>query len=156
MTRALLNTQISGGPSQFVKTIFELGTGHDLFTDRSLKGSDTAKKLRDALFPLWDQTAARVDDTKTRNRQDLVKLLAGITYTQRNSDDAQFSLMYAYSRELGNTLARMKDQGIDVPTVQDIRDAGLLRAAPPGARKVSASPEAKKAAARAKLGYATK
>lgn len=148
----------AGAPAEALTTIAEVALGKDLRTDRELKETDTWKKLVSAVAPVWDQ-AQSVQGMATGDkplRTNLLRMLAGITAYNRDSDQAQYSLNYALLNELDETIKLLQAQGVEVPTLSDLQDAGLVPSASDlkGPRKVTLTPEMKKAEARRKLGLA--
>jgi hypothetical protein len=74
----------------------------------------------------------------------------------RRGSIVQYSLNYAMLNELDETIKLLQAQGVEVPTMSDLQDAGLVPTASElkGPRKVTLTPEMKKAEARRKLGLA--
>lgn len=146
----------AGAPAEAMTTIAEVALGRDLRTDRDLKESDTFRKLVSAVAPVWDQ-ATGVKGMATGDRPlrtNLLRMFAGITAYNREGEKAQNSLNYAMLNELDETIKLLQAQGVEVPTMSDLQDAGLIPTASDikKARTVPLTPAMKKEAARKKLG----
>lgn len=150
---AILNNNVSGGPAQLVATTFELAAGRDIFRDKDLDAEGTQRKLVDLIFPLYNQLEDRhTDITERRDRASVIKLITSIAYTERNNDKSTNALQWALVGELDETLARLEESGLEVPTITDLRDAGLFGKPEAQPRKIPTTAEEKRDAARLKLG----
>jgi hypothetical protein len=147
--------QTAGAPAEALTTMFEIGMERDFRTGRELEGNDAFLKLVNAVAPVWgqgDDIYGMIAGDKPI-RTNLLKMLAGISAYNREGDDAQYSLNYAMLAELDETLKLLEAEGVDVPTLTEMRDAGLIPGLSdlPKVRTVTPTREQKQEAARKKL-----
>lgn len=147
----------AGAPAEFLTTWAEVALQKDLRNDRELTESDTWYKLTSALLPVWQQ-GDQLKDMATGDRAlrtNLLRMLAGITAYRRDDDKSAISISYAMLNELDETIKLLQAEGVVVPTLSDLQDAGLVpTAAEVGAprTKLPLTPEERRAAAREKIG----
>lgn len=148
----------AGAPAEALTTIAEFALGKELRNNRELKESSTWSKLVSTVAPVWDQgeTVVGMATGDKPLRTNFLRMLAGITAYNREGDPAQYSLNYALLNELDETIKLLQARGVEVPTLSDLQDAGLVPSASDikKARTVPLTPEMKKAEARKKLGLA--
>ena len=153
VTRGYLGLTV-GAPAEFLTVLAEIATGTDLNTQHDIKEKDTISKLTKALLPLWGQgnTLIRMGTGDLPVRTNILRLLVGISAYNRDNDKSQTALNYALINELNYDLQYLTDRGVDLPTLGDLRDAGLLRSDYTGPRKVPLTQAMKNEEARKKLG----
>ena len=153
VTRGYLGLTV-GAPAELLTVLAEMATGTDLNTQHDIKEKDTISKLTKALLPLWGQvnTLYGMAEGDLPVRTNILRLLVGISAYNRDNDKSQTALNYALINELNYNLQYLTDRGVDLPTLGDLRDAGLLRSDYTGPRKVPLTQAMKNEEARKKLG----
>lgn len=131
VTRGVLNTT-SGGPVEIVKSAFEQTLGKDLFTGaRNKRGAKaTITRFADALLPLYSKgktTVRNVGDLDGRD-QARVRLMTTLLGLQVAVVDpqAQAGEQYRQAQLVDEAIQRLSDEGVDVPTSQQLQDAGIV------------------------------
>lgn len=164
LAASLATTFTSSGQAQLGATIIELGVGKDLFFQRDIKDEDTWDAVWDVVAPFYSQGRGlyrlaadqkTVSGARGADRAEFARLILGINYSARDSDRMQNALLRAQIELLDETITKMKASGDRVPTISEMRDAGILPAleTPKKGRTVEAamSPEQRQAVAREKI-----
>lgn len=140
----------SGGPVEGVKTLFEFGTGEDLFTGGSL--SDIDRNWMDSLFRFTDAVVPVLgkidreaeylggyealgilqDEDRPDRNQGLIRLMnffLGLTVLPNLSDQDQItrnlnSLSYELNQSLSDIEQDLEDSGIEPMQFEDLQKAG--------------------------------
>lgn len=135
-----------GGPNEVAKFAVESATGKSLFTGGDVKGgtSATAKRLSNAIAPLFVKTVNLEQDltgtgrASGRNllRARLLNALVGLNITVVDGK-AERGEQFRRMNELEAAIKALRDSGVSVPSISDLRDLGV---APGGSSKSGGVP----------------
>lgn len=148
-----------GAPIDALDTLYKYRTGVDPSFEggKKLSGTETLRgELMDFFLPVWDQGAQ--NSKGITEKTNIFRLLTGITYYDRSSDEERSTMLWLMNKELEEEIARLRAQGEEVPTIADLRNAGLLpseaelRGEGPGARTVPVPAEIRQEQGRAAIG----
>lgn len=148
-----------GAPIDALDTIYKYRTGVDPSYEggAKLSGKETLRgELVDFFLPVWDQGAR--NQKGITEKTNIFRLITGIAYADRSSEEERATTLWLLNKELEEEIARLRAQGEEVPTIGDLRDAGLiptegeLRGETPSARKVPLPAEMRQQAARDTIG----
>lgn len=133
LSRALAQVP-GGGPVELANIIMEESTGVDSFSGARLRDRDGNRKknawlrLSQALAPALDKAVrtynlddSATEDTGTR----LLEALSGVQVRQISEEDSEKSASFA-AEELRDALEQAKEEGLDVPSLADLRRAGII------------------------------
>jgi hypothetical protein len=134
LTSALLNSR-SGGPQEFVNFLFETATGKDTFSGKDISkesGKDTFNRLANAFLPLYGKAQRGLSGTVVGEsaqpgmdkRLSVMQALTGWNFLPL-TDKQRNQIAYVTAQELQNSLTKLKDQGVDVPSYTDLIRLGL-------------------------------
>lgn len=129
-----------GGPVELGKYIVEQGTGKNLFTGADIKkgGNSTVLRLAEALLPVATKALKTKKvvfdlDGKDQQRIRLLNTLMGLHVTPLDDTTASVEQSHRLA-EAQDAIARLEDEGVDVPTIADLRLAGIIPPAPKPAK----------------------
>lgn len=131
-----LVNQLGGGAMEALKLAMEEATDKDLFTGAPLKhdGWANIKRLVSVVAPVYSKQSRlqeamtqllRGEDTEGAARLRVINAFLGLSATPAG-DQATLSAQTSYKFEIQDALADLKKHGVKVPTVDDLREAGIM------------------------------
>lgn len=135
VARGVLNVP-SGGPVELVKFLAEQTTGQSLFTGAPLQDdkATTVRRLASILTPLYAKEerllkaakdVADGGDTADASRVKLLNALLGLSTTTVDEKATKASQTRA-NFAIQDALTKLKEKGVNVPTVDELREAGIM------------------------------
>jgi hypothetical protein len=149
----------SGGPIEVIKYAAEEAFGKTLFTGARVKKNTLgagghAERFAAAVLPLFAKGRTTVNkvadlDGKDQARARLLTTLLGLYVTPTGDEKTQKGEAMRQLQLVSDALQKLKDEGVTVPTVDELRQAGIIPKAPKThkAPTKKLSPAAKKKAA---------
>ncbi len=154
VAREFLNVP-SGGPVEALKFLAQESMREELFSGRPIKdqsASAVADRLTGSLIPLWTKgmsTVGKLTDEDKR-RAAIITALTGLRVLEV-TPEVQLSEQYRQLDLLNQALEQAKADGLDVPTIQELRDAGIIPEAPRTTRAPRRTPAQRRDEALASL-----
>lgn len=125
----------SGGPQEAARIIVEEATGKSMFTGGNIRDPETEERKKDiwlrfsqAVVPAADKAVGtyNVDDRATEEWQTRVwEALTGVNVRTISEEDSEKGQGYA-AGQLTDLLEEAEEQGIDVPSIKDLKLIGLV------------------------------
>lgn len=140
-----------GGPAELVKFVIEEGTNKDLFTGAPVEGRDRLQALFDSQMPLKGKAQSVFkrlvrpsgDPEGNDAKLSIFNLVTGAVIVSSGMNFYQMTPqrqrgeMYGVLDRLDREIRAAKRAGVDVPTLTELREAGLV----PTLRQLNAKPE---------------
>lgn len=146
-----------GGPVELGKYIIEQGTGKNLFTGGDIKkgGNSTVLRLAEALLPVATKALKTKKvvfdlDGKDQQRIRLLNTLLGLHVTKLDDTTAAVEQSHRLA-EAQDAISRLNDEGVDTPTIADMRLAGIIPPAPKPVKAKSLPASVREAEALARI-----
>ena len=130
----------SGGPVEAIKTIAEEAGGGSLFTGSSImdqygqRKKDGRLRIADSILPIASKVARLYNsrdaipggkEPSAKDKANLLKAIVGIN-AQIVTTDQQKSVQEGRVRDLKDMIEKLKADGVDVPTIAELRAIGVL------------------------------
>ncbi len=129
VARSLLNMP-SGGPVEMLKFLGQEAMREELFTGREIKdqsGTAVLSRFTKALAPIYskgESTITKLSDPE-RRMAGVITAITGIRVLQV-TEGAQTSEMYRQLELAQRAIDQARAEGIDLPTIKELQDAGIL------------------------------
>jgi hypothetical protein len=131
--------QFGGAPVELAKFGVETATGKDLFTGADVKTDDasTLNRLAQALSPAYTKTGGLIKAGTSGDSNEIrAKLIAGLSglSTMNLTDKRSDGEVYRRTAVVQDAINQLKASGTEVPTITELRKAGVVPPAPKKAR----------------------
>lgn len=140
--------QFGGAPVEAAKFAIEEATGKDLFTGANIKTDtgSTADRLAKALAPAYGKEESLRQGVTGGGDEARAKLLSALTglSTLNLTDKRSEGEAYRRTSVVQDAINQLKDSGTDIPTINELRKAGLVPKATSKKPKITKVKKAKK------------